>query len=67
MTTKTNTSGMTEICELTDDELVAVNGGAFNAYLKYDKPLGDDCVSGNHSQIGQFQVSGSTECKGTHY
>jgi bacteriocin-like protein len=27
MNTKTNTSGTSEICELTDDELNAVNGG----------------------------------------
>jgi bacteriocin-like protein len=31
--TKTKTSGMSEIRELTNHELNAVNGGAYNAYL----------------------------------
>ncbi len=37
----TNTSGMREIRELTDDELDAVNGGAANALFSH-------CCSGSH-------------------
>jgi bacteriocin-like protein len=57
-TTNTNTSGMSEIRELTDDELDAVNGGAVDAFIWFG------CVSGTH--IPEVQLSGSNECKGTH-
>jgi bacteriocin-like protein len=48
MNTNTNTSGMSEIRELTefreltDDELDAVDGGAFNGYFRYG------CANGSH-------------------
>jgi bacteriocin-like protein len=53
--TDTNTSGMSEIRELTDDELDAVTGGAVDAFIWYG------CVNGSH--IGQYQTGGSSERK----
>ena len=38
----TNKSAMSGICELTDDELNAVNGGAFNGYFRCG------CANGSH-------------------
>ena len=37
--TKTKTSAMSEIRELADEELNAVNGGAFNGYFRYGLSL----------------------------
>jgi bacteriocin-like protein len=34
-TTNMNTSAMSEICELTDDELDAVTGGAVDAFILF--------------------------------
>jgi hypothetical protein len=53
MDTKTNTngSGMSEIRELTADELDAMNGGAVDAFIWFE------CVDGSHKEgtvrIGQ--------------
>jgi hypothetical protein len=47
----TNTSGTSEVRELIDDELDAVNGGV---------SLGGH---GNNIQIGQYQTGGSSERK----
>jgi bacteriocin-like protein len=55
MNTNTNTSGMSEIRELTDDELDAVNGGAVDAFVWYG------CANGSH--IGQYQTGGSGDRK----
>jgi hypothetical protein len=51
----TNTSGMSEVRELIDDELDAVNGGAVDAFIWFG------CVDGSH--IGQYQTGGSSERK----
>jgi bacteriocin-like protein len=57
MTTNTNTdtSATSQINELTDDELDAVNGGAIDSYISWG------CVPGGHT--GSLQ---EPDCKGTH-
>ena len=45
MNTNTKASGISEIRELTADELDAVNGGAFNAY-QVQKPDGSGSPAG---------------------
>jgi hypothetical protein len=62
MNTNTNASGMSEIRELTADELDAVNGGKEWGAALLGNVLG--CANGRHIGI-QIQLSGSSECKGT--
>jgi hypothetical protein len=50
--TNTKTSGMSEIRELTDDELDAVNGGAVDSF----------CRAGG--DIGQYETGGVRRSKG---
>lgn len=51
--TNTNTSGMSEIGELTDGELDAVNGGAVDAFIWFDR------VNGSQIQRGAFSFGAS--------
>jgi bacteriocin-like protein len=51
MTTNTNTAAMSEIRELTDDELAAVNGGAVDAFIWFGSV--DETHKEGRVRIGQ--------------
>jgi hypothetical protein len=66
MSTNANTSGMSEICELTDDELDSANGGGIDFFASYainvDNLISQFLTDGWHgsSQNGGWQGSSQT-------